>query len=69
VELLKRYKGSKVRSEDFVISWFREILKTFEIISIFDPTSEFLEMAETMFIGSKLDTNISSDSSRIPEVE
>jgi len=33
---------------------FREIFKTFKPIPIFDPTSEFLEMAEVMFFDCKL---------------
>jgi len=49
-------RSSNLRSSDFVIDWFRENHKTFKLIPVFDPTSEFLEMAEAMFIGSKLDT-------------
>jgi len=32
----------------------RPIFKSFELIPMFAPTSEFLELAEAMFIGSKI---------------
>jgi len=43
------HRSSNLRSSDFVINWFREILITFELIPIFDQKSEFFEMAEAMF--------------------
>jgi len=52
--VIPEHRSGALRSS--IINWFREILKTFELIPIFDPKSEFLEMAEALFIGSKLGT-------------
>ena len=50
------FRSSNFKKSDFVINWFQEIFKMFNLIPIFDPTSEFFEMAEAMFICSKLGT-------------